>query len=137
MRWMKLTKVNLHLFLKIILNWSKTVLRIVFMQPSNYIESITSKNHSTEQLSPEEWIRVRKVVKGVRKISPLFLKKRKCLMQALIVFQTLKKLGIASDFRLGVKKEQDQFSTHAWVEIKDRTIIGGPVSGYTELIRTH
>ena len=80
---------------------------------------------------------VKKVVKGVNMISPLFVKRRKCLIEALIAYKTLSKFGLTPNFRLGAKKDNNRLITHAWVDIYGTTIIGGPVSGYRELIRTH
>jgi len=57
-------------------------------------------------------------------------------MEALIVYNTLIKFGITPHFRLGAKREKGQLVTHAWVDINGKIIIGGPLSGYEELIRT-
>ncbi len=84
----------------------------------------------------EKWKIVKKVVKGVIRISPLFAKKRKCLMEALIVYKTLSKFGIQPCFKLGAKKHKNLLETHAWVEINGKTVVGGAVSGYGELIKT-
>ena len=58
-------------------------------------------------------------------------------MEALIVYKTLLKFGITPRFKLGAKKQKSKLVTHAWVDINGKTIIGGPVTGYEELIRTH
>lgn len=57
-------------------------------------------------------------------------------MEALVVFHTLKKLGIRSVINLGTKKESNQPLAHAWVSVNGKIVIGGPITGYEELIRT-
>ena len=58
-------------------------------------------------------------------------------MEAIIVFKTLKRLGIVSLFRVGASNKEKTLSTHAWVSVEDIIVIGGSVNGYEELIRTH
>lgn len=110
---------------------------VLFRTPSTYLSRVTLEEQSHNTLSPDEWKIVKKTVKGVRKISPLFMKKRRCLMEALVVFNTLNKLGISSVINLGAKKEDKQLSAHAWVSVNGKIVIGGPVRGYEELIKTH
>lgn len=58
-------------------------------------------------------------------------------MEAIIVYETLKRLGIVSLFRLGANNKEQALSTHAWVSVEDKTVIGGSANGYEELVRTH
>jgi hypothetical protein len=40
-----------------------------------------------------------------------------CLQQSLALWWLLRRQGIASDLRIGVRKEASQFEAHAWVEL--------------------
>lgn len=134
---MKLSAQNIHIAFLIAYFWSVSSIRITFLRPSSYLPEIVLNNKAQHILSEKEWIIVRKTVKGVRRISPLFVKRRKCLMEAIIVFKTLKRLGIVSLFRVGASNKEKTLSTHAWVSVEDIIVIGGSVNGYEELIRTH
>ena len=57
-------------------------------------------------------------------------------MEALVVFHTLKWFGISPVLKLGTKKGNNLRSAHAWVTVNEVIVIGGPVAGYEELIRT-
>lgn len=132
---MNLTLENSRLILLIIQCWTNSILKVVFLKPSSYIPSITSNDVPKKSLGPEDWLRIKKIVKGVQRISPLLLKKRKCLMEALIVYNALKKRGISSSIKLGAFTTKDSIKTHAWVSVGNITILGGPTSEYKELVR--
>ncbi|MGH9801066.1 MAG: lasso peptide biosynthesis B2 protein, partial [Blastocatellia bacterium] len=40
-----------------------------------------------------------------------------CLPQALVLWLLLRRSGISSELRIGVRKESDKFEAHAWVEL--------------------
>ena len=134
---MRLNSENRHIGFLIAYFWSVSIIRVTFLQPSSYLPEIILDNKAQQPLSEKEWILVRKTVKGVRRISPLFAKKRKCLMEAIIVYKTLHKLGIVSLFRVGASNKEKRLSTHAWVSVENKNVIGGSVNGYEELVRTH
>lgn len=48
-----------------------------------------------------------------------------CLPRALAAHAMLRRRGIASRLCLAVAREQQELAGHAWVEVDDRTIIGG------------
>lgn len=58
-----------------------------------------------------------------------------CLVQALAARRWLKRKGIPSTLRIGVKRESGNFSSHAWLVHGDRIVTGGDISGYTPLGR--
>ena len=115
----------------------ESIYRVTILHPSSYLLRITSEEVVENSITIKKRKIVKKVIKGVNMISPLFAKRRKCLIEALIAYKTLIKFGLTPSFRLGAKKEDNKLITHAWVDINGTTIIGGPISGYTELIRTH
>lgn len=52
-----------------------------------------------------------------------------CLQRSMVLWWLLRRRGIASELRIGVRKEQGQFAAHAWVEhqnlaLNDRADIG-------------
>lgn len=57
-----------------------------------------------------------------------------CLPCALAAHAMLRRRGIASRLCLGVARERDALSAHAWVEIGDDKIVGGAeATGFTRL----
>ena len=134
---MKITRENIRLTGLLISAWITAIIRISFSQPNTYLEDILTSHPGKERvLSDPEWRIVKKTVKGTKKISVLFRKDRKCLVESMIVQHSLKKFGIPNVFKLGARAEEKKISTHAWIEIEDKTVIGGPVKGYNDFIRT-
>jgi Transglutaminase-like superfamily len=57
-----------------------------------------------------------------------------CLPRALAAHAMLRRRGIASRLCLGVARDRDALSAHAWVEIGDDKIVGGAeAGGFTRL----
>ena len=57
-----------------------------------------------------------------------------CLPRALAAHAMLRRRGIASRLCLGVARDSDALSAHAWVEIGDDKIVGGAeADGFTPL----
>lgn len=48
-----------------------------------------------------------------------------CLKKSLILLRLLRKRGIPAELRLGVRKVDDHFSAHAWIECAGRTLLDG------------
>lgn len=48
-----------------------------------------------------------------------------CLKKSLILFRLLRKRGIPAELRLGVRKVDDEFSSHAWIECAGRAYLDG------------
>ena len=48
-----------------------------------------------------------------------------CLKKSLILFRLLRKRGIPAELRLGVRKVDDEFSSHAWIECEGRAFLDG------------
>ena len=48
-----------------------------------------------------------------------------CLKKSLILLRLLRKRGIPAELRLGVRKVDDDFSAHAWIECAGRTLLDG------------
>ena len=133
---MRLNPENIRITHLILQFWVGSIFRVVISHPSGYLIRITSVIVAEDPVTDGDRKIIQKVVKGVKKLSPLFSKKRRCLMEALVVYNTLIKFGITPQIRLGAKREKHQLVTHAWVDVNGRIIIGGPISGYEELIRT-
>ena len=57
-----------------------------------------------------------------------------CLPRALAAHAMLRRRGIASQLCLGVAREGDELAAHAWAEIGNNKIVGGPeADGFTRL----
>jgi hypothetical protein len=48
-----------------------------------------------------------------------------CLKKSLILLRLLRKRGIPAELRLGVRKVDEDFSAHAWIECAGRTLLDG------------
>jgi hypothetical protein len=51
-----------------------------------------------------------------------------CLKRSLILLRLLRKRGIPAELRLGVRKVDDDFSAHAWIECAGRTLLDGGIA---------
>ena len=58
----------------------------------------------------------------VKKKLSNFLKINKCLITSAYLFKTLKDLGFKVHLNIGIKKDLN-FSSHAWVEGNDKSLI--------------
>lgn len=47
-----------------------------------------------------------------------------CLTQAVALHILLRREGLQSTIRIGVRKDAERFEAHAWVESQDRVVIG-------------
>ena len=61
--------------------------------------------------------RARSIARMVRVAAARGLYRANCLPQALVLWWLLKRQGIESDLRIGVKRSAPAFEAHAWVEI--------------------
>ena len=134
---MKLTRDNFRIISAVITSWMKSSFYVVFSKPSVYLSPIIHRIPSQQELSKQNRIMVRKIVRGTRKLSPLFRKSRRCLMEALIVHDSLRKFHIESAFKIGTVKSERGLEAHAWIEIEGATVIGGAIKGYSELSKIH
>ena len=132
---MNLTADNVRIFSRVLRSWIKSSLQVVFSKPSVYLSPILEADPVRSELTRQNRIIARKVVKGTRKLSPLFRKSRKCLMEALIVYDVLSGYEIPSEFKLGTGTSGKDFEAHAWIEVEGKSVIGGAISGYRELTR--
>lgn len=108
-----------------------------FIHPGKYLDRILESFENPEPLTENNWIMTRKVVKGTLRISHMILKSRRCLVQSMIVKDVLDKKHIKSNLKIGARRDEEKkISTHAWIEIEGKTIIGGPISNFAPLIRT-
>jgi hypothetical protein len=133
---MKINPENIGILFRILSAWVSSVYRIKTYRSLEYIKTSGQGPGRPDPLTEREWTMIRKAVKGIRYLSPLFLKRRRCLMEALILNRYLYRMGVDSRLHLGARKENGNVSTHAWVSVGYRTLIGGPVTGYEELVRT-
>ena len=128
---MKFTTENSWFAVLIIQSWIKSMIRVLLLKSSTYISEKVSVGSSSTSLGPDDWARVKKIVNGVNRISFVFAKKRKCLMEALIVHDTLKRIGILSTIRLGAITSDETIKAHDKAieekEILSREIIADAV----------
>jgi Transglutaminase-like superfamily len=71
-------------------------------------------------------LRARQQAQGVARVVPAAarhgLYPAKCLPQSLTVWWLLRRQGVASDLRIGVRKEANKLHAHAWVEHAGRIL---------------
>ena len=63
-----------------------------------------------------------------------FFKINKCLITSAYLYKTLRDLGFKAEFFIGIKKD-DIFSSHAWVEVSKKNLIGKQDRLFKELIK--
>ena len=63
-----------------------------------------------------------------------FLKINKCLITSAYLYKTLRDLGFNAEFFIGIKKD-DIFSSHAWVGVSEKNLIGKHDRLFKEIIR--
>ena len=63
-----------------------------------------------------------------------FLKINKCLITSAYLYKTLRDLGFNAEFFIGIKKD-DIFSSHAWVGVSEKNLIGKQDRLFKEIIR--
>lgn len=49
-----------------------------------------------------------------------------CLKRSLVLWYLLRRQGIASDLRIGVRREQGEFQAHAWIEYESIIVNDSP-----------
>ena len=90
---MRLSSENLRIVFLIFRFWMESFFRVTVLHPSSYLLKITSERETENSMTIEKRKIVKKVVKGVNMISPLFVKRRKCLTEALITYKTYQSLA--------------------------------------------
>lgn len=90
----------------------------------------TSHGRAVHSLSVVEQAQYRRrVVKAVRTAARKLLGDKPCLPQALAAQWFLRRAGVESTLRIGVRKdEKEELLAHAWLEYGDSVIIGGDSS---------
>ena len=70
---------------------------------------------------------VERAAQLVEAVAVLYPFKATCLKNSLILFRILRRRGIPAEVRLGVRKVQDDFNSHAWIDCEGQTLLGGGV----------
>lgn len=83
----------------------------------SYFDSTDVENRNTD------WTTIDNVVKSVKACSH-YVPYASCLTQALATRKLLQMKGQHSQLKIGVKKDNENFAAHAWIEIDGRIIIG-------------
>lgn len=71
---------------------------------------------------PAGWARIETLTAAVAIASRHHLYPMKCLTRSLVLQRLLVRHGIASDLRIGVRKQDGRFGAHAWVECAGRPL---------------
>lgn len=93
----------------------------------NFTEKVGSstKNNS---------LSIEKIVWAVNSTSP-YVPKASCLTRSLVARILFKQNGYKSEIKIGVAKDENgKLNAHAWVEIDDKTVIGGSQIEYTPIL---
>lgn len=68
------------------------------------------------------WARVEATAAAVAVAARHHLYPMKCVVRSLTLQRLLSRQGIASDLRIGVRKEDGRYGTHAWIECGGRPL---------------
>ena len=71
---------------------------------------------------PAAWARVERLASAVAVAARHHLYPMKCLARSLVLEHLLARRGIASDLKIGVRKQDGQFGAHAWLECSGRPV---------------
>ncbi len=82
--------------------------------------------------SPAPAAHAHKLVHSVDVVAMRFSPARTCLARALVVELLLRRAGFSPAVHFGVRRSQDEFGAHAWVEL-DGVVLGGPRGPYESL----
>jgi len=102
---------------------------------SALIRRIMESGWLETSLEPRDRRRLRKSLKGIKRMEPYLSHSNLCLLEACILHRTLNKLKIGNQVHLGSRKTAEKFTAHAWVSVEGKTVLGGPVDDYVELVR--
>lgn len=95
--------------------------------PMKYLHSHFGKEgiESLAEASEEAYQYARLIAKQVKRSATHTIWDSKCLVQALTAQRLLHKKRIQSTLYLGVKKENDQMTAHAWIRVGTLFVTGG------------
>ena len=80
---------------------------------------------SRRQRPPLDLARVARLVERAGSFYPL---KATCLKKSLVLMTILRRRGFSPELRLGVKKADDEFSSHAWIVCEGETFLDAGIS---------
>jgi len=106
--------------------WVGLLRLALFALPFQRILRLTERmppSQSHQVKDDEEW--VQKVAWAVTVAGRWIVPDRPCLTQALAARIILRRRGVDTILRIGVKKEDRQLAAHAWLEKGGRVIVGG------------
>jgi len=63
--------------------------------------------------------RARHLIRYLRRNGPF---RGNCLSRSLVLWYLLQRVGVQSELQIGVRREEGQFSAHAWVEFQGRPL---------------
>ena len=66
----------------------------------------------------------------VEALAPFYPLRATCLKKSLVLFRILRRRGVPVEFRLGVRKVQDDFTAHAWLECRGRVLLGAGITDH-------
>ena len=78
--------------------------------------SLSKRLSPAESLHSRDTARIETTVRMVRAAARYGIGRVSCLEESLTLWWLLARQGIASELRIGVRKEREAFEAHAWVE---------------------
>ena len=94
-----------------------------FAATQRWLEKARPKRSSSDRMETTQ--SVGEIVRAVAAAVRHGLGHSTCLEQSLILWWLLRREGITSQLRIGVRKDGEKFEAHAWVECEGEAI-GGP-----------
>jgi transglutaminase superfamily protein len=83
--------------------------------------------------SPPDTDAIDRIVPAIQAVAARVPWRSDCLVQALAAQRWLRRRGVNSSMRLGVRQPNGRFDAHAWLTVGGKVVIGGDVDDYSEL----
>lgn len=118
-RWLELPfreKIVLARFI-FCLPWISFSIRYFGYLPTRKFLSLLTPQNDLRQANPVELEQARRHAELILVAGRNGLISATCLRQSVLLEYWLKRRGLAAEIKIGVRKEQDLFDAHAWVEL--------------------
>tara|TARA_B100001027_G_scaffold216346_1_gene192431 strand:- start:2034 stop:2435 length:402 start_codon:yes stop_codon:yes gene_type:complete len=121
--------IKIKIYFLLILNLLKVLFIFKFRDFEYLIKFLKSNRTKKNVLQVDE----KSIFYREKKLSKL-LKINKCLVTSAYLYKTLRDLGFKAELFIGIKKDHI-FSSHAWVEGSDKSLIDEQNKLFKEIIR--
>ena len=91
------------------------------------------------RLHPAELLRIQEYVRWIDAVARRQFVPAYCLCRSLVLHHWLRKMGLPSELRIGIRKELGSLKAHAWIELGGEIVNDrwDDVAAYTPLSKAH